>query len=217
MTAAREGDERAVGLQKPQHGGPGLEEHDHALDDALTHVARVEALGEAPGQTRQLFRLEPAARHLRIEPSVLEREGGLVGERLRQSDLVVVELSADPIADTQSADHAVADAQRHAEHRPMPGALDHGSRSRREREPRVREQIRRGDRDPLVDGEAHDRVTAREHRTQAHRDAGLARDGEGDERIGLGVEPVEGRGMRTEQPPHAVGHSLRDEIEIERL
>ena len=55
--------------------------------DLVTDRPRIEALGQRPRQPGQLFRFEPAARRLRVEPRVLQRQCGLVGESLRETDL----------------------------------------------------------------------------------------------------------------------------------
>ena len=77
---------RRAGMQ-PQHGGPGAEQRQHALDGARHDVGDVQALGQRLGQAGQLLGLVAAARGLGVELRVLQSQRRLVGEGLQQVGL----------------------------------------------------------------------------------------------------------------------------------
>ena len=80
-------------------------------------ASRLEALGQRAGQSSQLFGLAPSLLRLAVEPGVLERQGRLVGEGLRQPRVLGVEDASGAIGHGQRAEQPVAHDQRRAEQR----------------------------------------------------------------------------------------------------
>ena len=119
----RQRHQRAVGLQEPQHRGAGAEQRQDALDRPAHHVAHVEALGQRLGQSRELLGFVTAAHRLGVESRVLERQRGLVGERLQQPGLRLGEDPAGAVRDRQRADGPALGAHRH---RQLGGVSDPG-------------------------------------------------------------------------------------------
>ena len=89
----------------------------HALGDARGHRIDLETLGQRAGQPCELFRLAPSLLRLAVEPRVLERQGRLVGERLRQPRVLGIEHASGAIGHRQRAEQPVAHDQRRAEQR----------------------------------------------------------------------------------------------------
>ncbi len=84
----------------------------------------------------------------------------MVGERLRQGHVVLVEHTAGGVPDAQRADHSAARHERHCEHRAVFRPLDTLAQLRREPDPPVVEHVQRGDRGALLHGEACRHVSA---------------------------------------------------------
>src|SRR5207237_4952457 len=91
-----------------------LEEREHALGDAIAYVRDVERLVDDTREPRELFRLAFAPRRLRVEPRVLDRDGGLARVELDRLALVGRRRRAWGKRDAEHAEHLVAGLDRDA-------------------------------------------------------------------------------------------------------
>ena len=154
---------------------------------------------------------------LGVEPRVLEGEGGLLGETLREQHLLLPEQPAPAIAERQHADHALVRQEGDREHGPVWQALEQGALLTRQGDARVAQEIRRRDRPPLAHGEPDGGRARRQPR--AGLESGNRRAGARDDRHlqRRWIDATEERGAETEQPAHRLRDPPPHHLRVEGL
>ena len=180
----------------------------------LAHRAQRLAAQELRLRLRQLL---VGALCVLVELRIVERQRRLVGERLREPDLVGLEQASGAVAGAERADHAVADHERHHQHRGIAGALDRRSQFRRQRDARVVQEIGRHGRLSRRDREPGDSVPTRQHGVRPERRRGLAGERQPVQTPGFGIEPEERGSLRPQERAHAVRDPPGDDARIEGL
>ena len=166
---------------------------------------------------RRRLRPRPRPLGLAVQPGVLQRERGLVSERLEQPRFLLVEAPPRAVLDDEGADRAALDEQRCGELRLEARLLELRAQLGRERDTRVGQDVRRCHGPPLADGEPDGADPGGEHRAVDGEGPGISRDGHGRPGAGVRRDPDQRRGVSLEQPEHAVGDALRDDFGVERL
>ena len=182
--------------------------------EPLEHVVQLERGVDLARQLGEGLRLAPALLAVLEQAGVLERERRVVGEGLRQADLVAVEAPALHVADGDRADGGALDQERHRQDRAVGRLLDPRVERGRQRDPRIGQDVRRDDRPALADGEPHRAGVLGEHDVEPEGVPGARAEDEG---APLRVQAADDRGLRAEQPPEALRGAPRHLLRVERL
>src|SRR5207245_5698098 len=96
---ASDREQRAIGLQKTEDRGWDSQKEQDRFGDPIGRRRDVEALGQEACNPSEFFRLVAPARGLGIQPSVLQRQRGVVGKRPREPEISVIERSPRSLED----------------------------------------------------------------------------------------------------------------------
>ena len=160
------------------------------LPDPLQDHVEVERGGDLARELGEDLGFTATALRVLEEPRLFERHGRLIDECLRQAHLIAVVRAPFVIADGDRADDPVVDDHRQGEHRPVRPRLERLAQLRRQRDPRIGEEVRRGDGAPGSDGAAHRPDPRGEHDVDARA---VGRHVPADERTTDRLDPDENR------------------------
>ena len=188
-----------------------------AVGDPAQHRIEVERRGDRLRDAGEHLGLPAPALALLVQPRVLERERGLMRERLHELDLPDRKRPDVVAIGDERAEHPLADEERDGQHGPVALGLDGGARRLGEIERRIVQQVGRPDRAPLGD-RGGCRAVARVQRTHGRKRAGhpAARR---EERRGVGMIGVHQRDrgpLCAEQRAGAVDDQRQDPLELQR-
>ncbi len=198
--------------------GDGAQVRAAELARRLTYMAqdRVE-LERRGGLARELgenFRLPPPPLRVLEQPRLFDDHRRLVDEGLGQAHLVPVIGAALVVADRDGAHDPVVDDHRERERRPVRLCLERLAQLRRQHDPRIGEDIRRGDGAPGAHGTAQGPGPGGEHDVVTRA---VGRDVPADERAADRVDAREDRGEAAEERAQAVGDPPGDLFGVERF
>src|SRR5207237_5654930 len=140
-SATRDGHELALRADAIERGRVRAEHVNDGVRDALAHLVEIEAERETTRGLRERGCFTPLALALRVEPRVLERERGLVGEGLQRLDLLRRELASELRAHDERPDGALRTHERHADRHAMTEALDLRAQSGRKMNVGIVQQV----------------------------------------------------------------------------
>ena len=147
---------------------------------------------------------------------LLQGHRRLVAEGFQQPDLVAAEDPPGDIADGQHADGPGVDAQGDAQHGARVALRDLRPHHGREADPRIGEEVGRGDRPAALGGEIRDARSRRSRRQPAQNLGALARPRLEREPARLGIQRIQGRDRRITQRARALDDPLPDHLGLHR-
>ena len=149
-------------VEHPHGHGGRVEEPRHRRGDVVQHLLHLERRGDEAVHLLQGGEAVGVLARLVVEPGVLEGQRRLVGERLGEAGLRLVEAAPRAVADDEGAEQSVLAEQRDGEQRAVRLARHPGAHVLGVGDPRIGEGVVGGDGPALADREPGDPGPRRE-------------------------------------------------------